>query len=145
MFKGLKSLLTGILAGTAVGVLFSPKKGKELRQNFKKELKEGGTGLNTVKSTFKDMGKEIGDYVEHVSETEEFKKGKAKVKKYAGIAKKEAKRIIKKNVPARTIRKAEKLVTEAKETVKGVVKKVQKKAVPKKSAKKAQPRKKKNG
>lgn len=143
MFKGLKSLLTGILAGTAVGVLFSPKKGKELRQNFKKELKDGGTGLNTVKSTFKDMGKEIGDYVEHVSETEEFKKGKAKVKKYAGIAKKEAKKIIKKNVPARTIRKAEKLVTEAKETVKDVVKKAQK-AAPKK-AQKAKPRKKKNG
>lgn len=140
MFKGLKSLLTGILAGTAVGVLFSPKKGKELRQNFKKELKEGGTGLNTVKSTFKDMGKEIGDYVDHVKETEEFKKGKAKVKKYAGIAKKEAKKIIKKNVSARTIKKAEKLVDDAKETVKRAVGKV-KKATPKKAK---SPRKKKN-
>ena len=37
MFKGLKALLAGILAGTALGVLFAPKKGDEIRKNIKKE------------------------------------------------------------------------------------------------------------
>lgn len=63
MFKSLKGLLAGLIAGTAVGMLFSPKKGSEIRKDFKKEFKEGGVGLNTAKSTLTNMGKDIGETV----------------------------------------------------------------------------------
>lgn len=81
MFRALKALLAGILAGTALGVLFSPKKGDEIRKDFKKELGRGGTGLKTVKETLKGMGHEMG-------ESETCKKGAAKLKEAAGKAKK---------------------------------------------------------
>ncbi|MEK7673484.1 MAG: YtxH domain-containing protein [Patescibacteria group bacterium] len=61
MLKGLKSLIAGIVAGTALGVLFSPKKGTDIRKNLKKEVKGGGIGLTTIKDTLVDMGKDIGD------------------------------------------------------------------------------------
>ena len=60
MFKSLKGLLAGIVAGTALGVLFSPKKGSEIRKDFKKEIKSGGLGLNTAKSTITNLSKDLG-------------------------------------------------------------------------------------
>lgn len=81
MFRALKALLAGILAGTALGVLFSPKKGDDIRKDFKKELGQGGSGLKTVKSTLKGLGHEVG-------ETKAYKKGAAKFKEAAGKAKK---------------------------------------------------------
>ncbi|MBI5754086.1 YtxH domain-containing protein [Candidatus Peregrinibacteria bacterium] len=63
MFKTLKGLLAGLIAGTAVGMLFSPKKGSEIRKDFKKEFKGGGIGLSTAKNTLGDMGKDIGSTV----------------------------------------------------------------------------------
>lgn len=61
MFKSLKGLVAGILAGTALGVLFAPKKGSDIRKEFKKEIKDGGVGLHTAKETLTDMSKDIGD------------------------------------------------------------------------------------
>ena len=51
MFKGLKSLLAGLLGGAALGILFAPKKGEELRKDIKNEVDSGGSGMNTVKNT----------------------------------------------------------------------------------------------
>lgn len=86
MFKALKALIVGILAGTALGVLFSPKKGDEIRKNIKKEVKHGGTGLVAIVHTLSDMGKEIGESTketyEEVSRTEAYKKAKAKTGKF---------------------------------------------------------------
>ena len=112
MFRGLKSLIAGVLAGTALGVLFSPEKGSKIRKSFKDELKKGGSGINTAKSTLKEMGIDIGDTAkdayEDISETEAYKSGKAKVGEYAGKAKKEGKKLYKKNVPAKTRKKIRK-------------------------------------
>lgn len=111
MFKGLKSLLVGTLAGIGLGVLFSPKKGTDFRKNLKSEVDKGGTGLSTIKDTFVKMGKDIGgtckDCYNELSETEEFKKGKKELKKYAGKA-------YKKNIPAKTRRKAKSIVSKIK-------------------------------
>ena len=121
MFRGLRSLVAGLLAGTALGVLFSPEKGSKIRKSFKDELQKGGTGINTAKSTLKDMGIDIGDTAkdayEDISETETYKAGKAKVGEYAGKAKKEGKKIYKRNVPAKTRKKIKKTVSDAKKTV----------------------------
>jgi gas vesicle protein len=62
-------LLIGVAAGTVLGVLFAPKKGKVIRENFKKELKDGGTGLNTVGKNFAAMGKDIADTTKNVYES----------------------------------------------------------------------------
>lgn len=91
MFKTLKGLLAGIIAGTAVGVLFSPKKGSDIRKEFKKEIKGGGVGLSTAKETLTHMGKDIGDTCkegyENIPEDKKkeavkaFKKAEGKAKK----------------------------------------------------------------
>ena len=88
MFRGLKSLLAGLIAGTAIGILFAPKKGETIRKEFKKEIKEGGIGLNTVKNTLLGMGEDIGDTVKG---TETFQKGEKSFGNYVKKAKKGAK------------------------------------------------------
>lgn len=100
MLKGLKSLITGIIAGTAIGVLFSPKEGKEVRKNLKKEIESGGTGLSTVKDTLSGMGKDIGDSskktLDKISKSDEYQEAKEKAKTTYGKAKKEVKKVVKK-------------------------------------------------
>ena len=95
MFKGLKALVAGVIAGTALGVLFSPKKGTEIRKDLQKEIKGGGSGFHTVKGTLMGMGAEVKDVV---GDTEAYKKGSSSVKKYAKEAKKQAKDLIKKKI-----------------------------------------------
>lgn len=52
-------LLFGVLMGTLLGILFAPKKGKQLRDTFFKELQKGGIGVKTLSSNFKGLGREI--------------------------------------------------------------------------------------
>lgn len=110
MFKALKALIVGILAGTALGVLFSPKKGDEIRKNIKKEVKHGGTGLSTIVHTLSDMGKEIGESTketyEEVSRTEAYRKAKA-----------EAGKFVKSKISAKHRKKAAQVFNRAKETI----------------------------
>ncbi len=86
MGRLLKTLLAGLVAGTALGIMISPKKGKEIREGFKKELEDGGSGLETVKQTISDMGKDFGGTAkrtgEKIKKSPRYKKGKAKVKKF---------------------------------------------------------------
>lgn len=48
-----KGFLASIIAGSAVGLFFAPKAGKEVRDGIKKERAAGGTGLN-------ELGKSVG-------------------------------------------------------------------------------------
>lgn len=127
MFKGLKALLAGLLAGTALGILFSPKKGKEIRKDLKTEVDKGGTGLKTVTDTIVEMGKEIKgtctECYDEIRGSEEYKEGKEKLSLYAKKAKKEVGKVYKKNVPAKTRKKIEKTVTKAKKVAKGAISK----------------------
>lgn len=109
MFKALKSLIAGLAAGTALGILFSPKKGEEVRKTIKNEIKGGGSGLSAVKDTLVSMGKDIGDTCkdcyEDVKKTDEFKQGKEGLKK-----------AYKKHVPAKTRDKVQKIIKKIKKS-----------------------------
>lgn len=122
MFKGLKALLAGVIAGVGLGVLFSPKKGKDVRNSIKSEVDEGGTGLEAIKETVVDMGKDIGETCkecyEEISDSDEYKEGTGKLKKYAKNAKKEATKAYKKHVSSGTRKKIKKAVEKAKKKLK---------------------------
>ncbi len=131
MFKGLKTLLAGLAAGTALGLFFSPKKGEELRNNVKEELKEGGTGLKTLKETFSKWGQDLSEtakeYYDEVSESEEFQEGKAKATKAVKDAAKKAVSPATKRKVKSAVKKATKKVNTVKKKAIKAVKKATKK------------------
>lgn len=131
MFKGLKALLAGLLAGTALGILFAPKKGKDIRQDLKSEIDQGGTGMSTVKDTVVEMGKEIHgtckDCYTEINKDKGFQEGKKKLGEYAGKAKKEVEKIVKENVSPKTRKKANETFQKAKDVISKIKDKINKK------------------
>ncbi|MFH1218243.1 MAG: YtxH domain-containing protein [Candidatus Peregrinibacteria bacterium] len=121
MFRGLKALIAGVVAGTALGILFSPKNGKDFRKKVKDEVEKGGTGLGTIKDTLKEMGKDIGgtckECYEDISKSEELHKA-------ANNAKEELKKAYRKNVPLETRKKLKKDYNKAKTKAKKAIQKV---------------------
>ncbi|MBD3156531.1 hypothetical protein GF369_01760 [Candidatus Peregrinibacteria bacterium] len=81
MGKHRSGLLLGMIAGTALGILFAPKKGKKLRESIKRERSQGGYGLEAVKDGFVDMGKEVIHTAKEAYESEPVQEqlGKARV------------------------------------------------------------------
>lgn len=76
-------LLFGVIMGTLLGVLFAPRKGKELRSQLKKEVAKGGVGAETLKKNFSEMGQDMASTAEEVYNMPEVqtqvKKGKKHV------------------------------------------------------------------
>jgi gas vesicle protein len=70
---GKLSLLFGMIAGTATGLLFAPSKGKDLRDKIAKEREKGGVGHKAVGKELTKMADEVQKLVKDVAETEEAK------------------------------------------------------------------------
>jgi len=101
-----KSLLAGLVAGAALGIFFAPKKGKEVRDNLKDDVKAGNTGLSVLKKTILEMGKEMGEYCKENLPEEKIEEKIKDTKKVLKKTKKDAEKKIKK-----TVKKAKKLLS----------------------------------
>jgi gas vesicle protein len=99
------SLILGLLAGTALGILFAPKTGKTLRKQIKEERDSGGYGISAIKEGFVGMGKEVVDTAKEAYESEDVQEQIAMARE-----------------------KAEEMAEEGKEHVRRVAKKVGRKA-----------------
>lgn len=75
-----KSLLFGLLSGAIFGVLFAPKSGKKIREELKKEREKGGTGLDTLKASFLEMGSDVLESIDQMTPEDEEKKKAPKKK-----------------------------------------------------------------
>ncbi len=117
MFKALKALFAGLLAGTAVGILFAPKKGADTRNKIRSEIKHGGTGFSAVKETLEGVGKDLSGSCKECVEDK-------RVKKYTKMAKDEAKKLVNK-IPKKTMNKAKKTFDKAKHFTENAVHKVE--------------------
>ncbi len=74
-------LFFGVIMGTILGVLFAPRKGKDLRAKLKKEVEAGGIGSETFKESFLEMGKEVANSAEKIYQKPEVQKHLIKGKK----------------------------------------------------------------
>jgi len=77
-------LLFGVIVGTLLGVLFAPKKGKELRKEFQNEVNKGGLGTETLKRNFKEMGSDMAETAQEVYAMPEVQEQVQKGKKHVG-------------------------------------------------------------
>ena len=83
MFKRSK-LMFGIIMGAVLGLAFAPKKGKELREEIKSDLKKGGNASNILKKNATHMGQDMIETAKEIYETPEVQKHLSKGKKEAG-------------------------------------------------------------
>jgi len=59
--------------GTLLGVLFAPKKGKDLRESVAKEIKDGGLGVKSIGDNIQAMGRDIGTAAQEVYDQPQVK------------------------------------------------------------------------
>lgn len=81
MKKGPLGWLFGIITGTLVGVLFAPKKGEEMRKSIKKEREKGGVGIDSLKTAYQGLGKEIAASAKGTYQSPKVQKVVRKAKK----------------------------------------------------------------
>lgn len=55
----IKSFITGIIAGAALGLFFTQQSGEELRKEIKKSRREGGIGISVLGRAIVALGKNI--------------------------------------------------------------------------------------
>lgn len=77
-------LFFGVIVGTLLGILFAPRKGKELRKQLKDEVKKGGVGAETLKKNFVEMGHDMAETAEEVYNMPEVQEQVVKGKKHVG-------------------------------------------------------------
>lgn len=74
----------GLIFGTVFGVLFAPRKGKELRSRMKAERKKGNLGISPLQDDMKLLGQEIASLAKEIYESDLVQdivlKGRKKVK-----------------------------------------------------------------
>lgn len=119
--KHKSGLLFGLVAGTALGILFAPKKGKQMRADIKRERTLGGHGVNTVKTGFVDMGKEILDTARTAYESDEVQAQVEKAKESAMQMAEEGKKRVEKKAKQASKKvgsKTKKAVSNAKKNAK---------------------------
>ena len=91
--KSVKFML-GMMLGTAFGMAFAPKKGKELREELVKDIKTG-KGEKFLKHNAKLVGKDVQDTAKEVYNSKEvqtkIKEGKTQASKLAKQVQKEMK------------------------------------------------------
>ncbi len=75
--KKFKSFLAGSIIfgaiGTAIGVLFAPRKGKELRKKLQEEHRKGGDVKQVLKSDLKIMANELKQTAKELKNSNAFK------------------------------------------------------------------------
>lgn len=99
------SLILGLLAGTALGILFAPKTGKTMRKQIKEERQGGGYGLGAIKEGFVGMSKEVVDTAKEAYESEDVQEQIAMAREKAEEMAEEGKEHVRK-VAKRAGRKA---------------------------------------
>jgi len=91
MGKHHSGIILGLVTGTVLGILFAPKKGKELRDQIKKERDGGCLGVNALKKGFDGMEKDMASSAKNVYESDTIQdnmsKAKEKAKEYAEMGK----------------------------------------------------------
>lgn len=60
----------GLVFGTLFGVLFAPRKGKDLRDRIKAERKKGNLGFAPLQSDMKDLGGAVADLARDIYSSE---------------------------------------------------------------------------
>jgi gas vesicle protein len=92
-------LLFGVIVGTLFGVLFAPRKGKEVRDKLKKELKKGGLGTETLKENFVEMGQDVAKTAQEFYDQSPLKDEVQNRQKSVGSFVKKTKRKLNKAAP----------------------------------------------
>lgn len=127
MGKRSSGLFLGLIAGTALGILFAPKKGKKLREDIQKERDEGGLGLDSMKDGYIEMGKEIVAGAKELYATDEVQEGIGRAKEIAEDAMEEGKMHVRR-ISAQAKKEADKVAKKAKRKVRSTAKKATTKA-----------------
>ena len=79
--------LVGLVMGTAVGMLFAPRKGKDLRNEIKKDRQKGKLGIAPLTNDIKDLGQELGEVAKDIYESDKVQNAVEKGKeKFSDIA-----------------------------------------------------------